>query len=129
MVVSTVLYWSMIEGGLAVIAACLPTLRFLIRNVSLPSFIHSLLGALNFGSVDRQQKKWYQRSPARSKEPHKYIHADSPTSSTFDPAREKNSNPIDNLVRGNLDRHNRHLDPQGHGIQVTRHFSQHASMV
>ena len=118
----------MIEGGLAVIAACLPTLRFLVRDVSLPSFVHSLLDALSFGTVDSQQNKPYQRSPVHFKESHTYIHAGSSTSSTSDATREKNNNSIDNLVRADVDRH-KHLDPQGHGIQVTRHFSQHASVV
>ena len=124
--VSTWLYWSMIEGGLAVIAACLPTLRLLVRNVSLSSFFHSLRCTLSFGPIDTQQKKWYHRSPTRSKESHTYIHAGSFTSSTSDAARRKNTNPIDNLVKGNV---NSHSDLQGHGIQVTKKFSQRTSIV
>ena len=123
--VSTILYWSMIEGGLAVIAACLPTLTF-VRKVSLSPLFRSLRSALSFGSVDTQEKKWYQRSPPRSKESYTHIHAGSSTSSTSDPTGRKNKYPMNNLVRGNVDRH---LEPQEHGIQVTRHLSQHASMV
>lgn len=126
-VVSTILYWSMIEGGLAVIAACLPTLRFLVRNISLSSFLHRFRGTLSHRSVHKQQKKWYQRPPAAlSKESYTDIHAGPPTSSTSDAAGEMNNNPIDRLVKGDM---NRHSDPQELGIQVTRHFSQHASMV
>ena len=32
--IAIVLYWSMIESGLALIAACLPTLRYLFGNTS-----------------------------------------------------------------------------------------------
>lgn len=123
-VISTILYWSMIEGGLAVIAACLPTLRVLIRNVSLSSFVDRLFGATSFGSADTR-KRWYQRTPERSKKSYTYIHAGSSNAAV----REKNNNPVVNSVRGKVDSHNnRHLDPQLHGIQVTRQFSQHASV-
>ena len=123
---STMLYWSMIEGGLAVIAACLPTLQFLVRRVSLSSLVHSLRSPLSLGSVDTEGKKGYQRHPPNLKEPYTHIHAGSSTSSTSDSVEQKNKNPINILVRGNVDGYS---EPQGHGIQVTRHFSQHASKV
>lgn len=116
----------MIEGGLAVIAACLPTLRFLVRKVSLSTLVQRLRSALSLGSVDTQGKKWYQRSPPNLKESYIHIHAGSSTSSTSDPAGQKNKHPINILVGGNVDGH---FEPQQQGIQVTRHLSQHASMV
>ena len=44
----------MIEAGLAVIAACLPTLRFLIGKVSLHSMVNSVRSALSLGSMHSQ---------------------------------------------------------------------------
>lgn len=125
--VSTILYWAMIEGGLAVIAACLPTLRFLVGNVSISSILYSMRSALSLGSVNPQDRRdQYQRSPTNSKESYRHINLGSSTSSTFNITREKNKVSTDNSVTGNADGFS---ERQEHGIHVTRQFSQHASMV
>lgn len=116
----------MIEGGLAIIAACLPTLRILVRKVSLSSILLSVRSALSFGSIRTKQHQRFQVSPPHSEESYTYIHAGSSTLLTSDVVREKNKNPIDTLVMGKVDGLS---DSQEHGIQVTRQFSQHASMV
>lgn len=131
--VSTILYWSMIEGGLAIIAACLPTLHHLVRKVSLSSIFSSLRSALSFGSVHTQgqqhqqqeppQEQWSQGYPPLSKESYIHIHAGSSTSSTSHAVREKNKT---YFVAGSVERFS---EPQRYGIQVTRQFSQDASMV
>lgn len=36
------LYWSMIESGLALIAACLPSLNYWLRDLSSPKFLRNL---------------------------------------------------------------------------------------
>ncbi|MCJ1466752.1 hypothetical protein MMC07_005372 [Pseudocyphellaria aurata] len=58
-VLSTMLYWATIEGGLGVIAACLPTLSFLISKVSLSSLLPNVRGALRLGSVGEGRRNRY----------------------------------------------------------------------
>lgn len=48
--VSIFLYWSMLESGLAVIVACLPTLRFLLR--SYPDILQSLRSIFSLTSMN-----------------------------------------------------------------------------
>ncbi|MCJ1462679.1 hypothetical protein MMC07_001282 [Pseudocyphellaria aurata] len=125
--VSTILYWAMIEAGLAVIAACLPTLRFLVGKVSVSSILQSVRSALSLGSVSAQdQQNQSQRSPTYSKESYTPIKTGSSPSSTLNVTREKDKFSTENFVMGNVDGLS---DRQEHGIQVTRQFSQHASMV
>ena len=131
--VSTILYWSMIEGGLAIIAACLPTLHHLVGKVSLSGIFSSLRSVLSFRSVHTQrqpqqqreqpQEQWSQGYPPLSKESYIHIHAGSSMSSTSDAVREKNKT---YLVTGSVERFS---EPRRYGIQVTRHLSQDASMV
>lgn len=117
----------MIEGGLAVIAACLPTLHFLVRKVSFSSVLQNMRSAFSFGSIHHTQRQLIsQASPAHSKESYTHIHVGSSASSTSDAARKENKNPIDVVFTGMVDGHS---ELQEHGIQVTREFSQHASIV
>lgn len=55
--VSTILYWSMIEAGLAIIAACLPTLQYLVRKVTLDKVIRSVRSTLSLHSNHSQQNE------------------------------------------------------------------------
>ncbi|KAF3058031.1 hypothetical protein GL218_05716 [Daldinia childiae] len=48
--VSTVLYWSMIEAGLSLIAACLPTTQHLFRGRSIGSVVASVRSAISLPS-------------------------------------------------------------------------------
>ncbi|MCJ1428387.1 hypothetical protein MMC29_006296, partial [Sticta canariensis] len=76
---STVLYWAMIEGGLAVIAACLPTLRIVVVTASLSGILHRLRSALGRSSIHSQNQELQQisrRFPPRSEESYKQIDAD-----------------------------------------------------
>ena len=50
-VVSILLFWAMMEMGVAMIAVCLPTLRPLFRNWSLESIIRSVRSAVSLRSM------------------------------------------------------------------------------
>ena len=52
--IAVVLYWSMIESGLALIAACLPILRYLFRNTS-EIFIRNARSIFSLHSLHSQQ--------------------------------------------------------------------------
>ena len=45
------MYWSTLEAGLALIAACLPTLSYLFNGFSLQSAVRSVRSALSLGSM------------------------------------------------------------------------------
>ena len=53
MVISTILYWVMIEAGIAQVASCLPTLRFLLRETSLKHMIHSVVTGISLSTGSR----------------------------------------------------------------------------
>ncbi len=115
--VSTILYWSMIEAGLAIIAACLPTLQFLIRKVSLDSVVSSVRSALSLHSMRSQQPE------SRPMGPYTSIQAGGEVASITPIVGE--SNPSDVLVTGSMDG----PPAQGNGIYITKQVSQHNSMV
>lgn len=50
------LYWSMIESGLALIAACLPTLRYLVTRASIRSSISSARTVIKLDSKISQNQ-------------------------------------------------------------------------
>ena len=102
----------MIEGGLAVIAACLPTLRFLVGEISVTSIVNSVRSAFGLESVNTQRS---QRSAALPIGPYNNIRANSSFAS-HTPMVIKNS-----FGDGS--------EAKGRGIQITRHFSQHTSVV
>ncbi|MCJ1463159.1 hypothetical protein MMC07_001764 [Pseudocyphellaria aurata] len=80
---ATLLYWSMIEGGMAVIATCLPTLRFLVRNVSVSGIFHKTRRALNLGPIHTHaQRNMHQRSPRDRQASHTHLYPGSSTAST-----------------------------------------------
>ncbi|KAI0542846.1 hypothetical protein GGR58DRAFT_449825 [Xylaria digitata] len=60
--VSTVMYWSMIEAGLSLIAACLPTTQHLFRGVSLASVVASVRSAISLPSLTGTQNSGGSRS-------------------------------------------------------------------
>lgn len=62
-VVSILLFWAMMEMGVAMIAVCLPTLRPLFRNWSLESIIRSVRSAVSLRSMGSSR-----RSPPTAQE-------------------------------------------------------------
>lgn len=61
--VSILVFWAMMEMGVAVIAVCLPTLRPLFRDWSLESIIKSVRSAVSLRSMGRRR-----RSPPTAQE-------------------------------------------------------------
>lgn len=55
MSVSTVVYWSMIEAGLSLIAACLPTAQHIFRGHSVGSVVASVRSAISLPSITRSR--------------------------------------------------------------------------
>ena len=53
--VTNIEVWSQVEAGVAVIAACLPTLRPLFLGKSLETLISSIRSMLSLTSIDRSQ--------------------------------------------------------------------------
>lgn len=49
------LFWSMLEAGLAIIAACLPTLGFLFGKAETKTILRSMRGALSVDHVRSQR--------------------------------------------------------------------------
>ena len=74
------MYWSTIETGLALIAACLPTLSYLFNGVSLQSAVNSVRSALSLGSV-RSTRKSTEPSRAEVSNPYIDIEANNSSSS------------------------------------------------
>ncbi|SLM35585.1 hypothetical protein LPUS_04890 [Lasallia pustulata] len=54
---NTIIFWCMIEAGLGVIAACLPTLRPLLSKISLGSIVNSVRSALSPDSSHWQRSQ------------------------------------------------------------------------
>ncbi|KAF2660948.1 hypothetical protein K491DRAFT_774271 [Lophiostoma macrostomum CBS 122681] len=54
-IVGLILFWSSIENGAAIIAACLPILRPILRKASIPNLIHRLHGKLSLSSLRRSR--------------------------------------------------------------------------
>lgn len=50
----------MIEAGLAIIAACLPNLRFLFSKISLDSIVNSVRSALSLQSLHSQRSRRFE---------------------------------------------------------------------
>ena len=67
-VVSILLFWAMMEMGVAMIAVCLPTLRPLFRDWSLESIIRSVRSAVSLRSMgsSRRSPPIAQEAAARS---------------------------------------------------------------
>ena len=67
-VVSILLFWAMMEMGVAMIAVCLPTLRPLFRNWSLESIIRSVRSVVSLRSMgsSRRSPPTAQEAAARS---------------------------------------------------------------
>ena len=118
--ISTLLYWSMIEAGLAIIAACLPTLRVLFSKVSFDTLVRNLRSALSLTSLRSQPS---QPSQSQSQGPYSNLQADGSSTSHAHMVTEKNV--TDTYVMGN--QYGGHAE--GYGIQVTRQISQHDDMV
>ena len=58
-VISTIFYWYIIEAGFAIIAACMPSLRFLFANRSLQSVVHRFRNAVSLRSDSTRQHAFY----------------------------------------------------------------------
>lgn len=57
--ISTIFYWYMIEAGVSLIAACLPSLRFLFANKSLLSIVYSVRSAISLRSTPIRRNDYY----------------------------------------------------------------------
>ena len=56
-VLTTVAVWSQVEAGVAVITACLPTIRSLFHRKSLESLVNNLRSALSLHSLNNSQHR------------------------------------------------------------------------
>ena len=118
--VSTILYWSMIEAGLGIIAACLPTLHFLVRKTSIASIVNSMRSAFSLPSMNSEGSK---RLPSQPSGPYKDIGADSETASKVPTLPDTDSSNL--IVMKKLKR----SEAPATDIYVTRQFSQQDNMV
>ena len=110
----------MIEAGLAIIAACLPTLRSLVGKVSLDSIVNSVRSALSLHSLPSQRSR---RSAAHAEGPYANIQAEG--SVTFHAQMVPEKARRNEFDMGNMNK------PQAadSGILVTRQILQHDSIV
>ncbi|CAD6589828.1 MAG: hypothetical protein ASARMPREDX12_004046 [Alectoria sarmentosa] len=73
-VLTTLLYWSMIEAGLSLIASCLPSIHVIFASSSLPSIIARVRSAISLHSIhsngSRSSKKSYENMDTSSKTSH-----------------------------------------------------------
>ena len=118
--VSTILYWSMIEAGLAIIAVCLPTLQFLARKASIDSMLHSLRSAFSLKSMLSQNSR---RLAFRLNDTYSNTRAAS-ESESIAPMVEDNSR-SKAFVMSDINK----ASVKGAGIRVTRELSQHDDVV
>lgn len=72
------MYWSTIESGLALIAACLPTLSYLFNGISVQSAVNSVRSAFSLGSVRSTRKS----EPSRAEVTNPYIDIEANNSSS-----------------------------------------------
>lgn len=115
--VSTILYWYMIEAGLAIIAACLPSLQFLIRKVSLDRMIRSVRSALSLQSTRSQN------SQSKFMGPYIDMKADGDVPSVTTMVGKGGTS--EDLVMGSITR----PSENGDGIYLTSEISQRDDMV
>ena len=115
--VSTILYWSMIEAGLAMIATCLPALQFLVRKISLDRMISSVRSAFSLQSTPSQHSK---PTPTG-----RYSNVKPDSKAALVTTMVRKGDVVDDLVMGSM------ASPTAEGdvIYVTNHLSQHNDMV
>ena len=118
--VSTILYWSMIEAGLGIIAACLPTLHFLVRKTSIASIVNSVRSAFSLPSLNSERS---ENLPTQPSGPYKDIRADSETASNVPTLPDSDSS---NLIA--MKKLNR-SEASANEIYVSRQFLQQDDMV
>ena len=106
----------MIEAGLAIIAACLPTLQFLARKASINSIFDSLRSAFSLRSIHSQEP---QRLPSRSNDVYLDTRAVSETESAAPIMQGGGRSEV--TVKSDMSR----SGVEEHGIHVTREISQH----
>ena len=75
------MYWSTLESGLALIAACLPTLSYLFNGFSVQSAVNSVRSALSLGSVRSTRKSDVSRADVTN--PYIDIEANNSSSSSY----------------------------------------------
>ncbi|MCJ1356783.1 MAG: hypothetical protein MMC33_006779 [Icmadophila ericetorum] len=66
LLITELLYWGMIECGLGLFAACLPTLRFLFKGFSIESIAASVRSALSLQSMRSENSRSHTRIPDAS---------------------------------------------------------------
>ena len=110
----------MVEAGLAIIAACLPNLYFLLRKVSLGSIMNSVRSALSLRSLRSQHS---QRIVPQSESSYTNIVPGISSASQMPMIRISGS--AGSFRSGNKDA----AEITGPGIYVTSQILQHESMV
>lgn len=71
--ITTILYWSMIEAGLAIIASCLPTLQALFVKGSLQSMVASIRSMISLQSI-RSHSSHGSKKSRQGQPPYSEIH-------------------------------------------------------
>ena len=61
--ITVALYWAYIEAGLALLAACLPSLSTLFARASIASIIRSVRSVLSLHSISSQNPRRSQQNP------------------------------------------------------------------
>ncbi|KAL8799797.1 MAG: hypothetical protein Q9182_005629 [Xanthomendoza sp. 2 TL-2023] len=116
--ISTILYWAMIEGGIAIIAACLPTLQCLVRKTSFNGIISSVRSAFSFHSIHSQ------RPDSKPMGPYTNIHGGSNDASSIRPMVNM-TNGLGNVTAGTQEAE----VTKGYHIVVTSQLTQHDDVV
>ncbi|KAI9648373.1 hypothetical protein NHQ30_003006 [Ciborinia camelliae] len=93
-VVSLLMFWSMLEVGIAMIASCLPTLRPLFHGFSPESVIRSIRSALSLHSLSSRNKSFpgATKGPFERSESETAINGGSPNLAPG--AKRNNWNPL-----------------------------------
>ncbi|MCJ1251530.1 hypothetical protein MMC30_008765 [Trapelia coarctata] len=107
----------MIEAGLAIIAACLPTLRFLVGKVSLDSMMNSVRSAFSLGSIRSQRS---QISAARDGGPYSDLNGNGSRAQIVSNGGQTEISDLGSLETARA---------VGENIQVTQEISQYHSAV
>ena len=71
--VTITIYWSMIETGLALIAACLPSLRFLFGATTPASLVRSIRSAMSLHSLRSSQRSRQSQGRSQCSDQYKKI--------------------------------------------------------
>ena len=124
------MYWSLLEAGLALIAACLPSLSVLFAKRSLASVISSVRSALSLRSL-RNKDTYHSQQSASGQDlrtgSYKEMPDDQSTASHVNMVA-KDSLGIESFAMGDLE--GGHIDSvRGEGIHVKNELTQEGRVV